>query len=301
MTDWSIQDAISERARDEAGKAIDEVAAAGGPAGDVAREVAARGGGTSEDDLRAYAEAAAGGGAAIACAALGAPALSPVCATVGGAIAGVVFNAIAGLFGGDDAMEAALAQSRNMAAAREVWRARMDDVRRAAWQPLRDYYAENHDLLNRLTTADGVMLRDAIGWWTGDPSTGMDEMRYAKHYMSTIAPAAAESLELAEQGWSLMWRPEGEVYSGANDAHERDRKRRITDAMGRLEAAAAAVAAAVAGQLAIWVTHVESQRAQVAGTRPEIQALPRGSGGGGGGAVAILGAVAVGAWLLRRR
>lgn len=301
MIDWAVEEQINERARAEAGQAIDEVDAAGGPAGDVAREVAARGGGTSEDDLRAYAEAAGAGGAALACSLMGAPALAPVCGMIGGAVAGAVFGAIASLFGGDDAMEAALAQSRNMDAAREVWRARMGDVRTAAWRPMRDYFTENHEAMRGLTTAEGVLLRDAIGWWTTPPKTPIDEARYAKHYVSTIAPAAAETLELAEQGFGLMWRREGEVYSGADDAHERERRRRITDAMGRIEAAAAAVAAAVAGQIAIWATHVETQRQQVAGERPEEPAIPRGSGGGGGGAVAVLGAAALAAWLLRRR
>lgn len=297
MIDWAAEAEISARANAEAGRAIDEVEAAGGPAGAVATEVAARGGGTSEDDLRAYAAAAGAAGGAAACAALGAPMLSPLCGTVGGAIGGLVFDAIAGLFGGDEAMEAALAQSRDMDAARAVWRARMADVRDAAWRPLRDFYAENRAELRGLPGPDGEPLSGWLDWWQGEPATPIEAARYARHYLSLIAPAAAATLEIAEQGFgALMWRPEGEVYSGSDDDHERDRRRRITEAMARIEAAAAAVAAAVAGQIAIWATHIESHRDAVSGARPGAAE----AAGGGGGVVLLAGLAALG-WALMRR
>lgn len=75
-----------------------------------AEEAEARNYGTSESDLKAYAEAAGGAAAAAGCAAAGAAALAPACAYAGGVIAGAIFDAVSELFGQDNSAEILKAQ-----------------------------------------------------------------------------------------------------------------------------------------------------------------------------------------------
>lgn len=128
----------------------DETPGAGEAGGNAAGdEVIARKGGTSREDVKAYAKAGGSAAAAAGCAALGAPAAAPVCATVGGFVAGAIAGALFDAFSNDDEAERAKQEARS-AAWYDYAQGTMDYVREQQAMILRavnTFFAENWQAL----------------------------------------------------------------------------------------------------------------------------------------------------------
>lgn len=91
----------------------------------MVKEMQSRDFGTSDDDLKAYAQAAGGAAGAAGCAYVGAAAIAPLCAEIGGTVAGKVYDFIKNIFssGPSDEDLARLANSARFGSGWEITKA----------------------------------------------------------------------------------------------------------------------------------------------------------------------------------
>lgn len=140
----------------------------------VLKDVQDRNFGTSDSDLRSYAQTGGAAGGAAACTALGAPEAAPICATIGGKIGGAIYDGLKWLtHSGPDPSE--------LQGARQ---ATVDALRAAFVTSANAAVEKTYDTIRQATRATGQQASDAqisdwlsdvadrFGFWyvTGNPS-----------------------------------------------------------------------------------------------------------------------------------
>lgn len=200
----------------------------------AADEVWNRGGGTSRDDVKAYAEAGGAAAAAAGCAALGAPAAAPVCATVGGYVAGAIAGALYDAFSSDDERERAKQEARSVAWAQyaKVVIDYIDAERAGVMKAVNRFFAENWDVVR-----DARVPRYETPWGpqqffmvfnngNRDPAPQFHEFeefgRVVVPMMGLVSPSLQTAWTDLEGRWGELFR--GEVSGQWGDDTEKFRK-----------------------------------------------------------------------------